>query len=49
LADFLPRQFVTEEWSLETEDGRVINLLEDDDPFKRTMLQADPSDAKQQV
>ena len=27
-------QFQTTEWSLETDDGRVIDLLEDGDPFK---------------
>lgn len=35
--------FQTQEWSLETEDGRVIQLLEDDraDPFQNTPLQAE--------
>lgn len=36
-------KFQTQEWSLETEDGRVIQLLEDDraDPFQNTPLQAE--------
>ncbi|MCJ1414629.1 hypothetical protein MMC32_000956 [Xylographa parallela] len=35
--------FETQEWSLETEDGRVIQLLEEErkDPFKNTALQAE--------
>ncbi|MCJ1392243.1 hypothetical protein MMC18_005110 [Xylographa bjoerkii] len=35
--------FETQEWSLETEDGRVIHLLEEErkDPFKNTALQAE--------
>jgi len=30
--------FDTEEWSLETDDGRVINLLEGRDPLKGEIL-----------
>ncbi|CAF9904712.1 MAG: hypothetical protein HETSPECPRED_004763 [Heterodermia speciosa] len=35
--------FETQEWSLETEDGRVIHLLDENrtDPFKNTALQAE--------
>ena len=38
-----PRKFETQEWSLETEDGRVIQLLEEQraDPFMNTALQAE--------
>jgi cytochrome c oxidase assembly factor 1 len=31
----------TEEWSLETRDGRNIDLLDDNDPFKGVELDAD--------
>ena len=36
-------QFETQEWSLELEDGRKIDLLEENraDPFKNTALQAE--------
>ncbi len=39
-------QFETQEWSLEMEDGRKIDLLEENraDPFKNTALQADAKD-----
>lgn len=45
IADILTVRFTkfqTQEWSLETEDGRVIQLLEDEraDPFQNTPLQA---------
>ncbi|MCJ1475336.1 hypothetical protein MMC13_003998 [Lambiella insularis] len=35
--------FETQEWSLETEDGEIIQLLEEEraDPFKNTTLQAE--------
>ncbi|MCJ1315165.1 hypothetical protein MMC15_000481 [Xylographa vitiligo] len=35
--------FETQEWSLETEDGKIIQLLEEvrKDPFKNTALQAE--------
>ena len=35
-------QFETQEWSLEMEDGRKLQLLDEtrDDPFKHTALQA---------
>ncbi|KAL9125309.1 MAG: hypothetical protein Q9217_005467 [Psora testacea] len=38
--------FETKEWSLETEDGRIVQLLDDGrvDPFKNTTLQAESSD-----
>lgn len=37
------KQFETQEWSLELEDGRKLQLLDDgrEDPFKNTTLQAD--------
>jgi len=36
-------QFETQEWSLETEDGKVIQLLEEErsDPFKNSALRAE--------
>lgn len=36
-------QFKTQEWSLELEDGRKIDLLEENraDPFRNTTLQAE--------
>ncbi|KAL8703823.1 MAG: hypothetical protein Q9201_003001 [Fulgogasparrea decipioides] len=36
--------FETQEWSLELEDGRKLQLLEDErpDPFKNTALEAEP-------
>ncbi|MCJ1299375.1 hypothetical protein MMC08_002167 [Hypocenomyce scalaris] len=41
-ADGIKWQFETQEWSLETEDGQVIRLLDEErlDPFKNTALQA---------
>lgn len=35
-------QFETQEWSLELEDGRKLQLLDEEraDPFKNTALQA---------
>lgn len=34
--------FETTEWSLETEDGKVIDLLEEGDPFRAINGRADP-------
>ncbi len=36
-------QFQTKEWSLETEDGRILQLLDEEraDPFRNTALQAE--------
>lgn len=38
-------QFETKEWSLETEDGRIVQLLDEGrgDPFKGSALQAEGS------
>ena len=38
-------QFETKEWSLETEDGRIVQLLDEGrvDPFQNTTLQAESS------
>lgn len=53
IADVLTRRdkkFQTQEWSLETEDGRVIQLLDQEtaDPFQNTLLQGEskPQEAK---
>jgi cytochrome c oxidase assembly factor 1 len=40
--------FETTEWSLETTDGRKIDLLEGDDPFKAIQLGDDALDVEEE-
>ena len=42
-ANLVGSQFETQEWSLETEDGKIIQLLEEEraDPFRNTVLRAE--------